>query len=169
MAREVDVGGQKYRIGTLNARQQYHVARKLSPFVAAFIEVASKAPPPVPEGEGEAKPDNVIPFAFKMGQPIPMTASGYAQLAGMIEPIGKALADMSMEDSDFVINTCLSAVTRWQGAGWANVIEVRTGQLMFADMQMPTMIHLVWEVIQENILSFFLSAAQPSPTPQAAT
>ena len=38
----VEVGGQKYRIGRIDARKQFHVARRLAPLLAGMGSVADK-------------------------------------------------------------------------------------------------------------------------------
>ncbi|MBB3004360.1 hypothetical protein FHX57_006742 [Paraburkholderia tropica] len=39
----VEVGGQKYRIGRIDARKQFHVARRLAPLLAGMSSVADKS------------------------------------------------------------------------------------------------------------------------------
>lgn len=86
-------------------------------------------------------------------------------VAEIIEPLAKALGAMSDADSRFVITTCLSKVQRATGTGdWASVTAANGG-LMFADIEMPQMLQIVWKVIEVNLLSF--SSAQPALTSAA--
>lgn len=39
----VEVGGQKYRIGRIDARKQFHVARRLAPLLAGMSSVPDKS------------------------------------------------------------------------------------------------------------------------------
>jgi hypothetical protein len=117
----VEINGQSYRIGRLDAKKQFHVARRLAPLLAGL--------------GGALKPE----------------AKGFAEL---VSPIAEALAKMSDEDTDYVLDTCLMVVQRQQGEGWQNVM-VKGGGLMFQDIDLPTMLRLAVAVIQQNLGSFF--------------
>ena len=117
----VEINGQSYRIGRLDAKKQFHVARRLAPLLAGLGGAL----------KGEAK--------------------GFAE---MVSPIAEALAKMSDEDSDYVIDTCLAVVARQQGSDWAGVMA-RNGGLMFQDIDLPAMLRLAVAVIQHNLGSFF--------------
>lgn len=69
-------------------------------------------------------------------------------------PLADAVASMSDQDADYVINSCLSCVERQQSAGgWAKVMV--DDALMFQDLDMAAMLRLTWAVLQENLQGFF--------------
>ncbi|VXB25187.1 putative bacteriophage protein [Burkholderia sp. 8Y] len=117
----VDINGQSYRIGRLDAKKQFHVARRLAPLLAG------------------------------LGGALKGKAQGFAEL---VSPIADALAKMSDEDTDYVLDTCLSVVARQQGDGWQNVM-VKGGGLVFQDIDLPAMLQLTVAVVQQNLGSFF--------------
>lgn len=43
MSDTVEIGGQKYRIGRIDARKQFHVARRLAPLLAGMTGIPYKA------------------------------------------------------------------------------------------------------------------------------
>lgn len=117
----VEINGQSYRIGRLDAKKQFHVARRLAPLLAGLGGAL----------KGEAK--------------------GFAE---MVAPIAEALAKMSDEDTDYVIDTCLAVVARQQGEGFQSVM-VKGGGLIFQDIDLPAMLQITVAVIQQNLGSFF--------------
>ncbi|SAL25717.1 phage tail assembly chaperone [Caballeronia telluris] len=132
MSELVEISGQQYRIGRLDAKRQFHVARRLAPLLAGLGGAL----------KGEAK--------------------GFAE---MVSPIAEALAKMSDEDTDYVLDTCLLVVQRQSGQGWQSVM-VKNGGLLFQDIDLPAMLQLTVAVIQQNLGSFF--PAGPSPASTAA-
>lgn len=140
-----DINGQKYRIGKLTPKEQFHVARRLVPLLTGL---AGAAMPSVLAGvtDAAALTDDAL------GQ-ILLAFSG-------------GLSKMSNEDSEYVIDTCLSAVQRKQGEIWAPVLV--KGGMMFADIRLPDMVQLVVAVVQENLGSFFPGAAAPPATQSPA-
>jgi hypothetical protein len=121
MSELVEISGQQYRIGRLDAKRQFHVARRLAPLLAGLGGAL----------KGEAK--------------------GFAE---MVSPIAEALAKMSDEDTDYVLDTCLLVVQRQSGQGWQSVM-VKNGGLLFQDIDLPAMLQLTVAVIQQNLGSFF--------------
>ena len=69
------------------------------------------------------------------------------------------LANVPQADSDFVLSTCLAAVTTIREAGGrpTPVMNRATGLMQFDDIDMPAMLELVDLVIQENLSPFFES------------
>jgi len=126
-----------YLIGKLSAFEQLHVARRLAPVLAELF-TSFKA---TPEG-GEAGLDALL------------------ELASV--PLAKTLAKMTNEDVDYVVNACLSVCQRQQAKGWARVMV--NGVLMFADIELDTLIALTSSVVQENLGRFF-----PTSQPESAT
>lgn len=125
---EFEVNGIKYRVAKLDAMKQFHVARKLAPIFSMFAEHFGKAP------GGKASAAQDIDFMSVLG------------------PLAEAIGNLPDASAEFIINTCLDAVTRLDGAGWA---KVRTTQIMYPDIDMTVMLQLVWRVLEANLSAFF--------------
>lgn len=126
---EVEIDGKKYRTGKLAAMTQFHLMRKLMPVFSGM-------------GEGVAK--------RAMNGNAEMPTNFWATLA----PIAGPISEMSTEDSEWCLKTCLTTVTMYNGRSWVP-ITTQTGQLMFEDMEMTTMLQLTLTVLQDNLGPFF--------------
>jgi hypothetical protein len=144
---ECSINGSTYRIQKMDVMRQFHVARRLAPVLSGVID-ALKA--------GGLDP-------VKLAAMPDTTAKMDIDPFAMVEPLGKVLAHISDEDSEYIIGVCLSCVTRAQagGTGYAPV-WVAKGGLMFADMQLPEMLQLVWKVLESNLMGFFSGRDSPS-------
>lgn len=142
---EIELNGQAYRIGTLNAMTQFHVSRRLAPMIPSVLPLLAS----VRDGaytramEGDA-----------------------ADLAKSAEPLAQALSQMSDDNANFIIKTCLSVVRRKQDDGWRPV-QNQEGALMFDDIDLVTMMQLAFRVIRESLGGFMqglaISATTASP------
>jgi Phage tail assembly chaperone protein, TAC len=135
---EVEIGGNRYRTGKLDAFKQFHLFRKLMPVLSGMGETFSD----MPEGEVQVNEK----FWSAMG------------------PVATAVAEMSQQDSEFILKTCLQTVSLWNGATWVR-ITAANGDLMFEDIDMMGMLQLTFEVIKDNLGSFF---GAPLPNGSAA-
>lgn len=150
---ELEFDGKKYRTGKLDAFKQYHLMRKLLPLFSGLGESFARQAP-LMNGNGEVPQTNF-----------------WASLA----PISQAISEMSMDDSEWILKTCLTAVSVHNGRNWAP-LTTPSGQLMFEDTEMLTMVQLSLAVVQDNLGSFFpvplLNASAPaetaSPSPTSA-
>jgi hypothetical protein len=122
---DIEVNGNVYRIGRMDARKQFHVSRRLAPLLA---------------GLGGA------------------ISGKKADAAATFQPIAEALAQMSDEDTDYILDNCLAVVSRQQGNQFAPVMA-RGGSMMFEDIDLPTMMQLTIAVIRENLGGFFPASA----------
>jgi hypothetical protein len=144
---ETTVGEHVYRIGRLSARQQFDLLKRLGPALPVFWQE---------KREGAEQIDGI---RWVLG-----FASG-------------AMAEMKQIDSDFVLDLCLSAVTRRGGPDLAHPtwVPISTGgRLTFEDIDVMAMMELVDAVIQANLESFFArlrggSAQPPETATEAAT
>jgi hypothetical protein len=152
MTGETEFNGVKYRIGTLDARKQWNVARRILPLLAKINSASDLVPADLrPSGEDSEQ------VKEEKGQ----------KLMGVIfGPLGNALAEMPDETSDYIIDTCLSVVMRASGPGWAPLYKGKT--LMFQDIDLPTMMGLTMKVIDENLGGFFYSNLTDSPAASKA-
>lgn len=123
---EIEIGEKKYRTGKLDAFKQFHLVRKLLPLFSGMGQSFSNMP------------DQAGTDAF------------WKSLA----PVANAIADMSTEDSEWILKTCLTACSYFNGRTWVPVTTPQ-GQLMFEDIEMAEMIQLAFTVIQDNLGSFF--------------
>lgn len=130
LAVEIEVAGNAYRIGRLDAFRQFHLSRKIAPLMPkllpAFMELSKK---PDLLGDMQSIADAMAPFA-------------------------DALAEMTDEAAEYVVATCLSVVHRRQGNSWAPVWNSQVKATMFDDMDMSTMVPIVVRVITENLGPF---------------
>lgn len=122
----------------LNATEQFHVFIKLAPLISSFIKLrltirtARKAA----ETDDERR--------LKLGE--------------NIDALARALSQTPKADVDFILSTCLMACQKRVGGGLAQV-WVLNGGLSDQGLSLLTMLRLVWEVLEENLSSFFESAA----------
>lgn len=132
MENEIQIGSDTYKIERLSAMKAFHVARRLAPVLVAI---------------------------FKAGAP-DLTKDDL--LKTMAPAIADSLANLSDDDTEYVIFTCLAVVSKKQGPAWAPVTKNK--QMMFDDMDAVTMLRLTSEVVQENMTGFFSSALATSAT-----
>ncbi len=88
---DVTIGNGTYRIGKLSCRSQFHLTRRLAPFIQAM-------------GTNLAAFDRIQNGDF-----------------AALQPLAEVLAKMSDADADYVINLCLSVCERQHGPTWAKV------------------------------------------------
>jgi len=136
--RDFSIDGQDYQIGRLDAITQFNVARRLAPLVAGIAK-AGQLPDLNPSDAGEF-------------------------MSAIAEPLCRALASLSDDDTDYVIRHTLVAVTRKMATGFAPVLARNTSRLMYDDISMTTMLKLVFEVLKENLGDFFSFAPPESPS-----
>jgi hypothetical protein len=123
------VKGASYSVGRLSAKNQFHVSRRLGPFLGDIMPNIQS----LLKGKGDIL-DRAIEF---------------------VPQIVKTLAAMSNEDCDFILDTCLAVVKFQQETGWVNVVTPN-GVIMFSDqIDMLVMLELTAEVVQANLLEFF--------------
>lgn len=132
-----EIKGATYSIGRLTPRQSFHVMRRLIPVQAALFAAL--------EGAKEAA-----------------SKSQDAWMAALLGPVGDAVARLPEADVDYLFDTCLAVVSRQQAERFAP-IQVQ-GQLMFADIDMSTMLRLTMAVVKENLSDFFGGLLDETPS-----
>ena len=76
----------------------------------------------------------------------------------IIGDIAGAVATVSDEDVEYILNVCLEVTERRQpGGSWAPLR--RNGVTMFGDVSLPAMLSIASEVIRENLADFFSDPA----------
>ncbi|GLQ96477.1 phage tail assembly chaperone [Dyella mobilis] len=114
---DFSVNGNNYISSALDAKRQFHLARRLGPILSGI----------------QGRPENE-----------------------MFPAIMEAVAAMSDEQCDYVLDTCMSVVKRQQdGNTWAPVYNDRAHRMQFDDIDMGAMLQIARHVIQENLASFF--------------
>jgi tail assembly chaperone len=127
---QIEIAGHTYRIGKLDAITQFHIVRKLGPLIVAVIK-----------GLNDEKEKSKEEF-----------------IEELLKPTLAAISDLNKEDSEYVLFSALSAAYRQVGEKWVRMAN--GNRLQFEDTPMPTMMRLVYDVVQENLIGFF--AAPPS-------
>lgn len=145
---EVTINDITYRIGTLNAFKQLHVVRRVVPLLTTFMkpETIRMLNPKRPEGTPAPTQEDVLGL--------------------LLEPFVNAMAAMSDDDCEYIVRTCLAVVNRKVGSTFTLLISAN-GSMMYDDMDLPTTIRLVWEVLRANLSGFF--SALPSTSQGAPT
>ena len=141
---QFELKGQQYRTTNMDVFTQFKVARKLLPVLAGMVSDL-----------------NVIKDAAGNQEKV-MSA-----VESVLPKIAGALADMSDDSVDAIIKPCLSVVSRQNGNNWTSLTN--SGQLMFDDINLPTMLQIVGKVIGENIGDFLqeLPASETQALPAA--
>ncbi|VFR54628.1 probable bacteriophage protein STY1060 [plant metagenome] len=150
MGAEIELGGARYSLGRLSAKQQFHISRRIAPIVPSLLPLYSGLLANRQEGEG-------------------LTADS----AALLQPLADGIAGLRDEDADYIIDTCLSAVQRQQDGRWVAVWSPTQRVLMFQDIELAVMLPLVVRVIVENLGPFIRGlltspASGPAPAQAAA-
>jgi hypothetical protein len=136
---EVSLEGVDYRTGRLDVFDQFHIARRLAPLLATLGSKAKDLKEMAKPVTGEE----------------PKSGENIEALDAVLEPLAKCIAEMSDEDLNYIIHTCLAVCTRKQPTGWAPVQSKGSRKLLFQDIGLPTLMGLTINTIQENMASFF--------------
>ena len=146
----------------LNARQQFHIARRIAPVVSVIgavlpmLQAALAQQTMTPETEGVSEEGQARAMAQRV-----------SDLEALGRPIMEALGRLSDPDCDYVLDLCLSVVQRYQGSNgsgaWADVWSVRASRIVFEDIELPEMMQIAMEVLRENLMGFF-STRRTVPT-----
>lgn len=148
--RELTVGDHDYRIGKLDARKQFHLARRLAP---VFGRIAANAKASgISETITEKKEDDSVKETLA-------AASKFFDL--IVGPVADSLAKMTDEEADYILFTCMGVVDRKEGSdSWAKVKATGQDKLMYQDIELQDLVQLTVATIQENLGSFFFVTGQ---------
>ena len=133
---EFDFAGATYRIGDLTPMQEFHCVRRVAPILAAM-------------GIGIAD--------------LKSAASSVDMLALVGKPVLDVVARMSNEDVEYVVDTCMSVVSRKIAEGKFGPIQVG-GRMQYQDINMPAMIRLSIEVLKGRVGDFFAPPTEGTST-----
>lgn len=121
----MELNGNEYNIEKLSVKKQFHLSRKLAPLILTLGKAINSD-----------RPDNE------------------AGALGALVPVAEILSKMSDEDSEYVLDMCLSVVSRKQGDKFAK-IQAPNGLFMFSDIDLQTAMQLVAAVVRDNLGNFF--------------
>jgi hypothetical protein len=136
-----------YHSTKLGAIKQAHLMRRLLPLVASLTNLGKL---------------NIKALAAS-AQAAPGATADVARDA--IMPIANAIAELSDEQFNYIIDLCMGQVRREEGEG-ANIRQVqiwnRAAQaLQYEDIDLPVMLQICGEVIMENLAGFLPAGSSP--------
>lgn len=145
---DINVGQHAYVIGKLDAFAQFHVSRRIAPVIPTIAPLIQ-----------EVAKGNLQDIAKKLelGEVDISEIGDLKPLAEAAIPFADALAAMSDEHANYVINTCLSVVKRKTDSGAAAVC--RNGSIMFDDLELGEMLPLVIAVLRSSLGNFISGLA----------
>lgn len=128
---QIEVKGNTYAIAKVDANTQFHLARRIAPILATM---------------------GISLDSLKAGATLDED-----KLMTSLGPVTVIISSMPDDTVDYVTEHCMAAVKRRQvfdgKETWAPA--ARGTQMLFDDMDMPTMLRLVYEVLRVNLLGFF--------------
>ena len=129
---EFELAGKTYRAQKLPALMQFNVSKRLAPLLTPLVPVFIEA----------TKPGG-------LGRDLD-------GLAHLLQPVAESFSKMPDEDSDYVLNLCLSVVTRRESENYASIWNAQAKRPMFADLDdMNLLLQIVARVIQDSLGPFF--------------
>lgn len=134
---ECSIKGHDYRVAKLSVFNQLKVTRKLLPVLAGMMADFGSIRALLP---ADGKIDSAKFDALK---PVFET---------LLPRIADVLSSLSEEDTNAIIHPCLSVVSRKHMDGWTPVFN--SGQLMFDDIDLLTMLQLVARVVADSLGNF---------------
>ncbi|CAH3283021.1 phage tail assembly chaperone [Citrobacter freundii] len=134
---ECTIKDHDYRVAKLSVFDQLKVTRKLLPVLAGMMADFGSIRSLLP---ADGKIDSAKFDALK---PVFET---------LLPRIADVLSSLSEEDTNAIIHPCLSVVSRKHMDGWTPVFN--SGQLMFDDIDLLTMLQLVARVVADSLGNF---------------
>ena len=131
------IGADTFRHGTLSAAEEFHCVRRVAPVV---------------KNTGAL----VTALATKDGE-----VDGAERIAGVIEgsaPLFQAFADMSEEDSTYVIARCMGATEMLDGETWVPTWDRETQAPAVERLRMIHVLRISYAVLRDAISVFFSDA-----------
>jgi hypothetical protein len=153
---DVQIGERTFNVGKLDVMRQFHVARRLAPAVWALARSAGEVlTSALPEGVA-MNFENVVKGLKGLEDGALMGA-----LVAAAGPLVDVFAHMSNDDSQYIINECLSVCSVKVGdTGW-QVLYVEGSGLMFHDLTLPELMQVVFAAIRHNLGNFIPALATP--------
>lgn len=140
---EFEIAGKTYQAGHLQLFDQMVVAKRVMPLIKNVLKpeiiselMAARMAAANTEGDAAAPPK--------------------IDLMKLLPALADAIHDLSDEDAERVMRTCLKVVQRKEGSSWASIIS--PGQvfvLCYSDIQLGQATQMVWKVIEDHLSDFF--------------
>ncbi|TCL04219.1 phage tail assembly chaperone [Sodalis ligni] len=94
--------------------------------------------------------------------------NGETSLLDALPKIAQTIAALKDEDCDAILFPCLAVARRKQGNHWTPVFDPSSDTLMFDDLELMDVLHIVANVVGESLGNFFHDlpgsvTAAPSP------
>lgn len=163
---DFELGADTFRIGKLNAFQQFHLSRKVAPMIPTLIPVFLK----LKESEKSTRAylASLSSDADSASNPVaPKPLSGdLGALGEMLQPFADSIAGMPDETAEFIISTCLGVVQRKQGTTWFPVWSTTQNVCMFDDIDLGLMMKLCFRVIVDSLGPFLRGMLTGQGTPK---
>lgn len=162
---EFEVSGKRYRARPLNARAQFHITRRLAPVLSSLKDLigGGDAIVAMAANKVDTPPsDDPQTVAAAVAQ---ASSAQAAAVIGAASPFLDAIAKMSDEDVDYIIDRCLEVTYRLDERGAAQSMwNAAARRPMFEDLQMTEMLAIVWSVIQgsSSLMGFSSGLLSPS-------
>jgi hypothetical protein len=163
----LDINGHIYRTAKLKPQDQFNVARRLLPVVAALKDSllrGGQVEKFVVPREHEAAGGEHGLEGVEMERPLGDAGSSFDDLANQLDsfvPLMDVISKMSDEDSNYITGKCLAVTQRairsqvGEVTSWSNVVS-SNGELMYEDdIDMMVMLQISWAVIRESLSRFF--------------
>ncbi|EDV2876052.1 hypothetical protein YY36_004658 [Salmonella enterica subsp. diarizonae] len=144
---ECSVKGHDYRVAKLSVFDQLKVTRKLLPVLAGMMsDFGSIRSLLAADGKIDGAKFDALKPVFETLLPL----------------IADELSSLTEDDTNAIIHPCLAVVSRKHMGGWTPVFN--SGQLVFDDIDLLTMLQLVARVVADS-LGNFLQGLPTSGTP----
>lgn len=160
---ECTINGVNYRANKLGVFDQLKVSRKLLPILAGLMSDFGSIKSLLPDGgvkelfNSEQGEDGEKTVNLERLEPIFNT---------LLPRIADELSKLSEEDTNAIIHPCLAVVVRQNGKTWAPVF--RSGELMFDDIDLFSMLQLVARVVADSLGNFLPEPPTSETPPQTA-
>lgn len=129
-----EINGTQFKISKINAMKQFHIVRRIGPILSRMTPAMQKIAKANESGMSEDdKLQQFVEFAA---------------------PIMDGLSELSDKDSEFVLNSLLSAVEIQQSGGnWAKLVI--DNNLMFSSLELPILLQAAGRAFMYNMTGFF--------------
>jgi hypothetical protein len=138
---EFEIKGITYKAAKLDAFKQLHLSRKIAPVIPTLIPLYMAI-----SKDADVKDD-------------------LDTLAKMLQPFADAIAGLSNDSTEYIMETCLSVVKRNQDGAWHAVWNV-PGKVAMYDEDIGTLLQICLKVIQDSLGAFIqglLMSQQDNP------
>lgn len=157
---DFELGADTFRIGKLNAFQQFHLSRKVAPIIPTLIPLFLKLQTSGKEVKAASESTEGA-----VGVLAPLSGD-LGAMAEMLQPFADGIAGMPDETAEFILSTCLGVVQRKQGTAWFPVWNASQNVCMFDDLDLGVMLKLSVRVITESLGPFLRGMLTGQGTPK---